>query len=44
MTWWSICFLRAIGQAYDVKDKLPQGRGADHEDMPEIVKTETAAA
>ena len=32
MTWWLIRGLRMIGQAYDVKDKLPKGRKAD--DVP----------
>jgi len=29
ITWWSIKALRAVGQAYDVKDRIPQGRKAN---------------
>lgn len=28
MTWWTISFLRLIGQATDVDDRVPQGRAA----------------
>lgn len=33
ITWWSIKALRAVGLAYDVKDKLPTGRAADESDQ-----------
>lgn len=36
ITWWSIRLLKLVGQAYDVKDRLPKGRGADETEMPEI--------
>lgn len=36
VTWWSIQFLRAIGQAYDVKDRLPKGREAADETPDEL--------
>lgn len=29
ITWWSIRLLRAVGLAYDVRDKIPKGRRAD---------------
>ena len=34
ITWWSIKALRAVGLAYDVKDRLPVGRGADESEDP----------
>ena len=44
ITWWSIKLLRAVGLAYDVKDKLPQGRSADETEMAEIEKVDAVAA
>ena len=34
ITWWSIRLLRAVGLAYDVKDRIPKGRQADDGDTP----------
>ncbi|MCA9060616.1 MAG: fatty acid desaturase [Planctomycetaceae bacterium] len=36
ITWWSIKALRLVGQAYDVKDKLPKGRAANDQDVDEL--------
>lgn len=33
ITWWSIKFLRAIGQAYDVNDNIPQGTAAGADEL-----------
>ena len=45
ITWWSIRLLKATGLAWDVRDKLPKGRGADDSaDMPEIATAETLVA
>ncbi len=42
-TWWTIKALRALGLAWDVKDKLPKGRRASDED-PELPVVEPASA
>ncbi|MFM7834667.1 MAG: hypothetical protein ACKPJD_22940, partial [Planctomycetaceae bacterium] len=44
ITWWSIRMLRAVGLAWDVKDKLPVGRAADETDMAEIEKLDAVPA
>jgi stearoyl-CoA desaturase (delta-9 desaturase) len=44
ITWWTIKALRAVGLAYDVKDKLPQGRRAADEDPNAAVAQETSVA
>ncbi len=45
ITWWSIRLLRSVGLAYDVKDRLPEGRKADDvDDMAEIAKPDSAVA
>jgi fatty-acid desaturase len=41
VTWWSIKALRAVGLAYDVKDRVPEGRGAA--DVPPDSPVELAA-
>jgi len=38
ITWWSIRLLRAIGQAYDVNDRIPE-KNAEPEVDPEPAKT-----
>ena len=35
VTWWAILVLRALGIAYDVKDRLPRGRAAEPESADE---------
>lgn len=45
ITWWSIRLLKALGLAWDVRDKLPLGRTADDvRDMQEIATPETMVA
>ena len=45
ITWWSIRLLRAVGLAYDVKDRIPQGRRAnDHEQPTEHSEIPSALA
>ncbi|MFM8479519.1 MAG: acyl-CoA desaturase [Planctomycetaceae bacterium] len=45
ITWWSIRLLKALGLAWDVRDKLPLGRSADDiRDMQEIATPETMVA
>jgi fatty-acid desaturase len=45
VTWWSIRLLKAVGLAWDVRDKLPLGRTADDvQDMQEIATPETMVA
>jgi stearoyl-CoA desaturase (delta-9 desaturase) len=45
ITWWSIRLLKAVGLAWDVRDRLPQGRAADDvRDMQEIATPETMVA
>ncbi len=36
MTWWAIKFLKAIGQAYDVRDRIPERANRTTTEVTEI--------
>ena len=51
MTWWAIKFLKAIGQAYDVRDRIPEKANRttteateiDAIEMPKVLETKKAS-